>query len=67
MEINNQKTFERTLEGLRGLAALFVILYHVIVLDRFPLDPAFKPSGIWGYSAPGHSSVLVFLCFQDWL
>ncbi|MCR6638050.1 MAG: acyltransferase [Sporocytophaga sp.] len=60
MEINNQKTFERTLEGLRGLAALFVILYHVIVLDRFPLDPAFKPSGIWGYSAPGHSSVLVF-------
>ncbi|MBD2721781.1 acyltransferase family protein [Hymenobacter armeniacus] len=60
------KTFDFKLEGLRGLAALTVVLGHTVVI-RQTLDPHYQPSGVFAFQAPGHLSVLIFFILSGYV
>ncbi|WP_210515879.1 acyltransferase family protein [Hymenobacter terricola] len=64
--INHRSIFDNQLEGLRGLAALIVILSHIIS-NTYNLDPHYPLTGIWQYSPPGHISVLVFFILSGYV
>jgi peptidoglycan/LPS O-acetylase OafA/YrhL len=57
-ELTLKSTFDSRLEGLRGLAALTVVLGHTAVI-KYALDPHFQ--------APGHLSVLVFFILSGYV
>jgi peptidoglycan/LPS O-acetylase OafA/YrhL len=58
--------FEAQLEGLRGFAALVVVLCHgQLLADQ--LAPGFKLSGIWSFIPPGHFCVLVFFTLSGYV
>lgn len=59
-------SFDYHLEGLRGLAALLVVLSHVLT-NNFHLDPGFRFTGIWQYSPPGTLCVLVFFILSGYV
>ncbi|RYE91416.1 MAG: acyltransferase [Cytophagaceae bacterium] len=59
-------TFNYPLEALRGLAAVFVVLHHATLPGSTP-DPAYRPTGIWQYSPPGHLSVLIFFILSGYV
>jgi peptidoglycan/LPS O-acetylase OafA/YrhL len=59
-------TFDYTLEAVRGLAALLVVLGHVLAAGP-QLDMHYRPAGIWRYAPPGHLSVLVFFLLSGYV
>lgn len=61
-----KNNFDYSLEALRGVAALFVILDHAIINGPTP-DPHPHVSGIWQYAAPGHLSVIVFFMLSGYV
>ncbi len=65
-EIIPKPTFDSRLEGLRGLAALTVVLGHTVVI-KYALDPHFQPTGVFSFQAPGHLSVLVFFILSGYV
>jgi peptidoglycan/LPS O-acetylase OafA/YrhL len=65
-ELIPKPTFDSKLEGLRGLAALTVVLGHTIVIKN-ALDPHYQPTGIFSFQAPGHLSVLVFFILSGYV
>ena len=54
------------LEALRGVAALAVLLGHVLWAGP-ALDPHYRPSGPWQLVPPGHLSVLVFFMLSGYV
>lgn len=63
---NAKSKFNFDLEALRGVAAMVVVLSHAVnVLNT--LDPAYHPTGIWTYAAPGHLSVLLFFVLSGYV
>jgi peptidoglycan/LPS O-acetylase OafA/YrhL len=66
VSLTQAKTFDHQLEGLRGLAALMVVLSHVLSNNNH-LDPGYELSGIWQYTPPGHLSVLVFFILSGYV
>jgi peptidoglycan/LPS O-acetylase OafA/YrhL len=65
-ELTRKPTFDSRLEGLRGLAALTVVLGHTVVI-KYALDPHYQPTGIFSFQAPGHLSVLVFFILSGYV
>ncbi|MBF9220274.1 acyltransferase family protein [Hymenobacter ruricola] len=64
---NTAKTkFNFDLEALRAVAAIIVVLSHVVNTVN-TLDPAYHPGGIWAYAAPGHLSVLLFFILSGYV
>lgn len=59
-------SFDIRLEGLRGLAALTVVLGHIIVIKQ-ALDPHYQPTGVFSFQAPGHLSVLIFFVLSGYV
>ncbi|MBD2721341.1 acyltransferase family protein [Hymenobacter armeniacus] len=59
--------FNFDLEALRGVAALVVVLSHAVHTSLNTLDPAYHPTGIWTYAAPGHLSVLLFFVLSGYV
>jgi peptidoglycan/LPS O-acetylase OafA/YrhL len=59
-------SFDIRLEGLRGLAALTVVLGHIIVIKQ-ALDPHYQPTGIFSFQAPGHLSVIIFFILSGYV
>ena len=58
--------FELNLEGLRGFAAIVVIIHHALKLE-FTLDPGFTPNTNWINPLPAHSSVLLFFILSGYV
>jgi peptidoglycan/LPS O-acetylase OafA/YrhL len=54
------------LDGLRGIAALFVFFTHFFYITHF-LDPSYQPSSIWGYLDAAHQSVLLFFILSGYV
>lgn len=63
---NANPTFDYSLEALRGLAALLVVLEHSIGNGPTP-DPSYHISGVWQYPPPGHLSVIVFFMLSGYV
>lgn len=59
-------TFDHALEAVRGLAALLVMLGHMLAAGP-QLDMHYRPAGIWRYAPPGHLSVLVFFLLSGYV
>jgi peptidoglycan/LPS O-acetylase OafA/YrhL len=59
-------TFDHALEAVRGLAALLVMLGHVLAAGP-QLDMQYHPAGIWRYAPPGHLSVLIFFLLSGYV
>ena len=66
VEFKLTRTFDFKLEGLRGLAALTVVLGHTIVIKQ-TLDPHYQPTGVFSFQAPGHLSVLIFFILSGYV
>ncbi|RZK38665.1 MAG: acyltransferase, partial [Hymenobacter sp.] len=58
--------FDFHIEALRGIAALLVVLSHVLT-NEFHLDPGYRLTGIELYSTPGHLSVLIFFILSGYV
>ncbi|MBC7923138.1 MAG: acyltransferase [Ferruginibacter sp.] len=58
--------YNPALEGLRGLAALFVLYGHFFYRDRF-LDPGYQPSAGWGHLSATRGAVLLFFVLSGYL
>ncbi len=61
-----QHKFEFNLEALRGLAALIVVIRHVLLMSPV-LMTGYEISGAWKYVPPGHLSVLVFFMLSGYV
>ncbi|MBD2724046.1 acyltransferase family protein [Hymenobacter armeniacus] len=61
-----KRKFEYRLEGLRGMAALVVVWFHGVSIER-GLDPHFTLSGPLAYHVPGHLSVLLFFILSGYV
>jgi peptidoglycan/LPS O-acetylase OafA/YrhL len=64
--IKTNKTFDYNLEGLRGLAALLVVIAHLIEHTDY-LDPAYFPNYLSNFSTLGHLSVLIFFVLSGYV
>lgn len=60
------RNFEFSLEGLRGFAALVVVLGHA-TFHPLSLDPAYTPSIIYSSPFPGHLCVLIFFILSGYV
>jgi peptidoglycan/LPS O-acetylase OafA/YrhL len=60
------RKFEFSLEGLRGFAALVVVLGHT-TFHPLSLDSAFTPSIIYSSPFPGHLCVLIFFILSGYV
>ncbi|MGI4743398.1 MAG: acyltransferase family protein [Janthinobacterium lividum] len=60
------RSFNYTLEALRSVAAIVVVIYHLVYVERW-VDPSFQPSGIAAYNAPGHFAVLLFFVLSGYV
>lgn len=60
------RSFNHALEALRAVAAGVVVIYHLVYVERW-VDPAFQPSGIAAYTAPGHFAVLLFFVLSGYV
>ena len=58
--------FDYSLEALRGIAALLVVLTHALS-DGPTVDAHYHTTGIWQYVPPGHLSVLVFFLLSGYV
>jgi Predicted acyltransferases len=56
--------FDINLEALRGFAAIFVVINHVIILER--LRPGFSPN-ITKFQTPAHLSVIIFFVLSGYV
>lgn len=63
--VANRK-FEFSLEGLRGFAALVVVLGHA-TFHPLSLDPAYTPPVIYSSPFPGHLCVLIFFILSGYV
>ena len=58
--------FDYPLEALRGVAALYVALSHLII-GMPKVDAGYFPTGIWVHEMPGHLAVLVFFLLSGYV
>ncbi|RPD48304.1 acyltransferase [Hymenobacter sediminis] len=64
--ITTKREFDVSLEALRGLAALLVVIGHAVKVDSH-LDPTYHIAGPWQYGAPAHLSVIVFFMLSGYV
>jgi peptidoglycan/LPS O-acetylase OafA/YrhL len=62
----SQPLFDTSLEALRGIAALLVVLTHALSDETSP-DAHYHTTGIWQYTPPGHLCVLVFFLLSGYV
>lgn len=65
MMTNPTAKYNYNLEGLRGIAALLVVLGHCFGIEYF-LDPAFD-TRVLGFLSVGHSAVLIFFILSGYV
>ncbi len=64
--LEKNSSYDFNLEGIRGLAALSVALFHVLFLKNF-LDPTYHPNIYFGYLPAAHSAVLLFFVLSGYV
>jgi len=64
--VGEAKKFELNLEGLRGFAAMIVIIHHALKLD-YTVDPGFTPNPNLINPLPAHPSVLLFFILSGYV
>jgi len=57
---------EYNLEALRGYSALFVVIGHIILYNKY-LDPNYFPKLLYSFQVPGHVCVLVFFVLSGYV
>jgi peptidoglycan/LPS O-acetylase OafA/YrhL len=62
-----QHKHNRNLDILRGIAALLVMLFHLINVDRRDFDKNFDISYLKDFRFPGHIGVLVFFILSGYV
>ncbi len=66
-EDNGQKVYDYALEGLRGLAAIWVAYSHIFFYN-FKIDPAYHPAFSFGYLLnAAHGGVLIFFALSGYV
>lgn len=63
---SNQKLAQFNLEALRGFAAIFVVVHHMIHHNQY-LDPNFFPKKLKYVEPPGHFCVLIFFVLSGYV
>lgn len=64
--VQQTKSKQYNLEALRGAAALFVVIHHVIFHKQY-LDPRYFPKWILSVEPPGHFCVLIFFVLSGYV
>lgn len=62
-ENKQRRHFDNAVEGLRGLAALWVCHSHIIQ----PLDPDYQPASIFGHFTVGREAVQIFFVLSGYV
>jgi peptidoglycan/LPS O-acetylase OafA/YrhL len=66
-KVTNTKAYDHALEGLRGLAALWVAYSHIFFYE-FKLDPAYHPAFPFGtFLNAAHGGILVFFMLSGYV
>ncbi|WP_190233893.1 acyltransferase family protein [Nostoc sp. 'Peltigera membranacea cyanobiont' 213] len=68
--MNRSKEYNYALEGLRGLAAMWVFFAHAFSWQLF--DPVYRLSYPWpeyliSFTSPAHIGVLIFICLSGYV
>jgi peptidoglycan/LPS O-acetylase OafA/YrhL len=68
--MNHSKEYNYALEGLRGLAAMWVFFSHAFSWQIF--DPVYRlssplPEYIIAFTSPAHMGVLIFICLSGYV
>ena len=60
------KSFDYNIESLRGFAALFVVIGHIINKGQY-IDPYYFSNDYSKFTTPGHTSVLIFFVLSGYV
>ena len=67
IQANEQKVYDYALEGLRGLAALWVAYSHIFFYE-FKIDPAYHPNFAFGAVLnAAHGGILIFFALSGYV
>jgi len=65
--VENKKNYDYALEGLRGLAAIWVAYSHIFFYE-FKLDPTYHPTFSFGYFFnAAHGGILIFFALSGYV
>ena len=66
-QVEGRKVYDYALEGLRGLAAIWVAYSHIFFYE-FKLDPAYHPGFSFGYLFnAAHGGILIFFALSGYV
>ncbi|WP_342644606.1 acyltransferase [Mucilaginibacter sp. CSA2-8R] len=60
------KGIEFNLEALRGACAFFVVIFHVVLYQKY-IDPHYFPRWMNAFNIPGHFCVLIFFVLSGYV
>ncbi|MBD2176821.1 acyltransferase [Pseudanabaena sp. FACHB-1998] len=67
IQAEGRKAYDYTLEGLRGLAAIWVAYSHIFFYE-FKLDPAYHPAFAFGsFFNAAHGGILIFFALSGYV